>query len=406
MDKHLRAFLIRLPRGVRPHLGAYEPVVQKVIQKMQEMLPVIQEQQREAGKLVDSLLARYQPPQRRTGIRRSRKLQTWAVAEELCRRSREVVFTEPKEAAHLGQLALECALRVEAGTPAVGDLRAFCCATIANAYRVLGWFQEASAHFESAYQHLSQEGVGDIYTQADVFSLHASLLKDQQHYAEALTVLAQAIRVLGQEGDERRLARCLIQKACVLGIQGDRMAAIRVYYDALQVIDDHRDPWLTLVATQNLASLYCDLGNYKLARSALRTLSDEVLREALGPSRESNRLHLVWTRARIAAGFGQRAQALKMLDEVERGFLALPDPINAGLAALDAAKLHHKARHHAQVTETLRRVHAALQHHDFPRPLREMAAMLVEAAEERRLIQHNLEQTMRRLQRLRARRPC
>lgn len=75
MDKHLRAFLIRLPRGVRPHLGAYEPVVQKVIQKMQEMLPVIQEQQREAGKLVDSLLARYQPPQRRTGIRRSRRLQ-------------------------------------------------------------------------------------------------------------------------------------------------------------------------------------------------------------------------------------------------------------------------------------------------------------------------------------------
>jgi|GEM_PF-3563481 len=406
MDKHLRAFLIRLPRGVRPHLGAYEPVVQKVIQKMQEILPVIQEQQREAGKLVDGLLARYQPQERRTGIRRSRKLQTWAVAEELCRRSRNIVFSDPKEAAHLGQLGIEAAMKVEAGTPAVGDLRAFCFATVGNAFRVLRWYDQSSEHFELAYQHLHREGAGDIYAQADVFSLHASLLKDQQHYGEALAVLAQAIRVLRREGDERRLARCLIKRACMLGIKGDRMAAIRVYYDALQVLDDHRDPWLTFFATQNLASLYCDLGNYKLARSALRTLSEEVIREALGPSRESNRLHLVWTRARIAVGFGQRAQALKMLDEVERGFLALPDPINAGLAALDAAKLHHKARHHAQVTETLRRVHAALKAHDFPAQLRQMAAMLVEAAEERRLLQHSLEVTAQKLQRLRARRPC
>ena len=406
MDKQLRAFLIRLPPDVRPHLGMYEPIVQKVLRKVREVLPVIRQQQREAGKLVDGLLERYTPEGRRDGIRRSRKLQTWAVASELCRRSREMVFSDTKQAAHLGQLAVEVSMNVSNDTPAVDDLRALCFATLGNAYRVMRWYKESSEHFELAYQHLGSEGSGDIYAQADIFSLHSSLLKDQQFFAEALVVLDQAISLLKGEGDERRLARCLIQRACVLSVSGEKSNAIKVYLDALHILDEYEDPWLLFFATQNLASLYCDLDRFKLARSALKSLSEEVIEAALGPSRQSNRLQLSWTRARIAAGLGKRAQALRALAEVEEGFVALPDPIMAALVALDAAKLYHKGRDHRRVEETVMRVYATLAEHDLPQAIQEIVSMLVEAAEERRLIEQSLEMAIRRLQDTRARRPC
>lgn len=406
MEKQLRAFLIRIPPEVRPHLGMYEPVMRNVLKKIREVLPVVREQQREAGNLVDRLLGQYQPNHRRTGIRRSKKLQTWSVAEELCRRSRDEVFSDTKTAAHFGQLAVEVSINVSNDTPAVGDLRAICFATVGNAYRVMRWFKESSQQFELAYRELSTSGSGDMYAQADVFRLHASLLKDQRLYPEALVVLDQAVVLLRSEGDEHRLARCLVKRGCIHRESGNSHASIQSLMDALQVLDEYRDPWLIFFATQNLASLYCDLGRFTLARSALRSLSDDVIEAALDPTRESNRLQLLWTRARMSAGLGKRSLALRLLAEVEEGFRNLPDPINAALSGLDAARLYHKARKHAEVEDIVKRVHATLQEHDFPHQMRELVAMLVEAAEERRLIQHSLEMASRRLQEFRASRPC
>ncbi len=406
MDRQLIALLLRFPPRVRPQVGSYEPHVEKVLKKIREVLPVIREQQREAQGLVNRLLADHLADDRVKAIRRSRKLQTWAVAQELCRRSRDTVFHDPKTAVKLGTLASEVANHVSSQVPGLGDLRALCFATTGNAYRVLCWNEQANRHFDLAYQHLGKEGAGDRYAQAEVFNLHASLLKDQQHYIEALSVLTQAVRLFRSEGDERRLAKCLIKRGCINREAEDLPTAIQAYMDALKMLDEHQEPWLTFVAAHNLAVVYCDRGEFKAARSALRTLSEETIAEALGTRNGSNQLQLLWTKARVAAGLGRRAQAIRMLADVEQGFVALPDPVNAALAALDNAKLYHKARSYGRVEEILKRAHAVLLEHRFPAQIKETLAMLVEASREKRLVRQGIEQAITRLKKHRARRPC
>jgi len=405
MDRHLYALLLRLPPRVRPLVESSEPNFEKVLKKIREVLPVIREQQQEAENLVNKLLREHRPAQRQGAIRRSKKLQSWAVARALSLRSRETVYTDAKEAAKLGMLATEAALHVQVDVPAVGDLRALCLATTANAYRVMRCYQESSRYFGIAYQHLSREGTGDLYAQGEVFSLHASLLKDQKLYKEALTVLDQAVRLFGAEGDEQRLARCLIKRACTLRNAKDLQGTIKAYMDALHILDDHREPWLTAITINNLASVYCDCKQYKTAAATLRLLSPSVL-SSPEVNKQSFLLQVKWTRALTKAGLGRRAEALKLFEQVEAGFTVLPDPVNAALAGLDTARLYHKARKYRRVEDYLRRVHRVLLHHHFPEQLQETIGMLVTAAQEQRLILEGIERAITALRAHKERRPC
>ncbi len=406
MERQLRLLLIRLPPRVRPSVGSYEPVIRRVLKNIQEILPVIQEQRREAGSLVDRLLREHLPAKRPAAIIRSKKLHSVAVAQECIQRSLHVVFSDAPHAIELGRLAATVATQILSTAPGAGDLCGLAYAVAGNGCRVLRHYDQAASFFDTAYSYLGQEGMGDLNAQAQVFSLHASLLKDQGDYQEGLTVLHQAVRLFKAEGDESRLARCLIQRGCILQMAKDLPGATQAYMDTLHFLDDYEEPWLVFVAAVNLASIYCDLEDFEAAASVLKTISEGTLAGIVEARGASPQLQLTWTNARIAAGRRKRALALRLLAQVEKGFTSLADPVNTALVALERARLLHQGFKHGEVRGIVERVHRVLQQHQFPGELREMAAMPVEAAQQERPLLQNLEAAISQLKKHRARRPC
>jgi hypothetical protein len=118
--------------------------------------------------------------------RQAQALHGWPLCEALLRKSYELRFSDPKRMLALADSAAAVAKHIRPEKypwpGLLADLRARAFAELGNAYRINDRFPEADTAFGQARDYL-EEGTGDLFLQARVLDLLASLRSAQRRLA-------------------------------------------------------------------------------------------------------------------------------------------------------------------------------------------------------------------------------
>ncbi len=228
-------------------------------------------------------LARLTPPERLARVTEDVRYRQWGLVQRLLRESRELWRSDVEEARDLARVAVAVAdlLDPEAYHPQwVADLRAKSYAYLANTFRVLGDFDRAERKFLTAEHHL-RRGVGSGRCRAEVFSLKASLLVDEDRFVEAGALLEGVADYYRQADDSRALARIHLQLAMVAAGQGEFRRAAAACDEACSDLDPTADRALVALARQNAVSYLVQAGDVLRARRAFDGLPRAEERSAV-----------------------------------------------------------------------------------------------------------------------------
>jgi tetratricopeptide (TPR) repeat protein len=214
------------------------------------------------------------------------------------------------------------------------DLKARAWAHIGNARRILSDFEVAQTSIAKAESFL-EAGSGDPLERGRVLDLKASLLRAQRRFDQALRTIDLVISIYHRVREPHREGRALVSKAMILGYAGEQESGIPLFFRALKLIDQEKDPHLVLAALNNLLVDLTDLGRFTEARSLL----PEVKRKLEEVGTRPDRTRVCWTEARLDAELGHTAEAETKLRRVREEFIADGIGYNAALASLDLAKI-------------------------------------------------------------------
>jgi tetratricopeptide (TPR) repeat protein len=160
--------------------------------------------------LLRELLA--QAPERQwERVAQDARLQTWSLCERLLDLSRDWGLQIPGRALELAQLGVDVAMRLNPaiyGESRVNDLFARAWVMVGNAQRISCNFQEAEKSFAQA-EGLLKQGTGDPLEKAHLLLHKASLLGNQQQFAEAFRLLDRVTAIARRFGDPQ-LRRCAL----------------------------------------------------------------------------------------------------------------------------------------------------------------------------------------------------
>lgn len=216
----------------------------------------------------------------------------------------------------------------------LNDFRVAGLAALANAQRLAGFVEESKKAIAKAWEHL-EDGTGDPLEEANLLSIEASLWCDQGQLDRSADVLDRAIQIYRQIGDDHRCARMLVQKGFAIGYVHP-VRGIKIFQDALALLDSARDPRLELCAWHNLALFLIEAGDPREALSVLEMTRPLYL--AFGDRHTQLLLH--WLEARIARSlnhFGEAETVLKKLTaEFERRGMRHEQTV----ATLDLVQVH------------------------------------------------------------------
>src|SRR5262249_39029690 len=116
---------------------------------------------------------------------------------------------------------------------------------------------------------------------------------------------------------------------------GDYEWAIEALERAAPLVDGAQEPRQLCVLRFNLAVNLCHLERYADAA----TVAAEARERAIALRNDLDLLRVVWLEARVAAGLGQRAEAIAALRQVRADFAARRMAYDAALATLNLAML-------------------------------------------------------------------
>lgn len=193
-------------------------------------------------------------------------------------------------------------------------------------------YQEAEAAFVKA-RHLLNQGTGDLYIQARIDDLQASLRRDQRRFDEALDLLDSVYRIQQKLGQEQLAARALMSKGNCLGTAGRAAEAVRAHEKALAQIDPVRNPNLAVLAKHNLltalvvAGKFIEAGDFFLRSGLRKSFAGDPL----------NELRLRWVEAKIMAGRERLADAERVFEDVRSGFREHNLHYDVALVGMDLA---------------------------------------------------------------------
>ena len=160
--------------------------------------------------LLRELLA--QAPERQwERVAQDARLQTWSLCERLLDLSRDWGLQIPGRALELAQLGVDVAMRLNPaiyGESRLNDLFARAWVMVGNAQRISCNFQEAEKSFAQA-EGLLKQGTGDPLEKAHLLLHKASLLGNQQQFAEAFRLLDRVTAIARRFGDPQ-LRRCAL----------------------------------------------------------------------------------------------------------------------------------------------------------------------------------------------------
>jgi tetratricopeptide (TPR) repeat protein len=288
----------------------------------------------EAASLLTELLAH--PGGRRQWIVRNHpRFQTWGLFERLLERCQEQNFDDPAAAEGLALLALEITDRLEGfSEERLEDFRARAWATVANARRVRSDLRGSEEAFAIAFSHLAR-GSGEPMERAVLLDLKASLFRGQRRFADALRLLARAIRIFRQLGERHRAGRSLINMSIVYRYAGEAERSIPLLYEALELIDSSREPTLLLAVWNNLIDDLADSKQFMEAQKLLAR-ARPLYRQFPEPWVQNRRR---WLEGKIACGLGQEQEAEVLFLRAREGFLAEDAAYDTALVSLDLAAL-------------------------------------------------------------------
>ena len=268
---------------------------------------------------------------------------TWAMAERVCAASVRKAADNAADALELARFALFIADRLEEGFRS--RVQGFCWGHIGNAERVGNDWHAADQSFVRAWALWKAGEDSGLLPEWRLYSLEASLRREQQRFPEALERLDTAW--VYSEGNTIAAAHILLQKEHVFQQMGNSEGALQVLDEAAPLVEGLGDPHLLFAHRFNRADNLLRLDRYEEAA----VLVPDVREMAIEQSDALSLLRVDWLQAKTLAGQGQKLEAMDRLEQVCSDFSGRQLPYDAALSALDLALLKLEACRLAELPE-------------------------------------------------------
>jgi tetratricopeptide (TPR) repeat protein len=357
----------------------FDRVFERLQTKALERIQKVEEEREIAPRLAQQLSGRTIAEQRRM-IQGDPRFHSAALVDLLLERCAVANREAPAQAEETARLALAITdfMRPGAcGKALANDLRARAWAYICNARRILFDFRSAESAMAKA-ESLLEEGSGDPLERARVLDLKASLLRSQRRFDFALATIDQVISIYRRIHERHRQGRALISKAMILGYAGEQEKGISLFFQALDLVDQAKEPHLVLAALHNLLVDLTDLGRFTEARALLPDVKRRL--EEVGV--HSDRTRVCWTEARLEAEFGHKVEAEAKLRWVRQEFIADGLGYNAALASLDLAKIFLEQGRMSETRQLALEMHEIFASRDIQRETLVALVFFQQAAEQ------------------------
>lgn len=315
------------------HHAEYDFPVFRAFAKARRYATALQREKAESA-LEQPLVAMPAPPPLLPEQRTARDFARCAAFLDRCHALRR---SDPEGVVMLASLAVSLAERIapHGRSPAeIADLRARAWAELGNARRVGGDLAGAELDLSRAVRQVDQ-GSGDRALLIQLMDLTASLLVDQQRFAEAIQLLDRVEQMHRAAGDLHAAGRALVSKGAAAGHALRPHDAVRLLGEALQLLDARRDPDLVFMTVHNLLFHLSDVGRPAEAARLLAASHDLY---ALYDER-LDLLKARWLEGRIAAAQGDDEAAEAAFREVQAGFAEADLPYDAALASMELAAI-------------------------------------------------------------------
>ena len=300
-------------------------------------------QARQAAEILWKRLKPFSAADRRVLVSGAREYQDPFLCERLCAESERAAASNAARARELAELALLVAERVPGSATWRSRLQGYAWAFAANAHRVANDMPVADAAFANAWKFWRQGPADgpDLFDEARVLDLEASLRRAQRRFGEALDLHERAWAVAKPEA----VGYILINKAKLQEDLEDYEGALASLERAETFIEEKQEPRLAFVLRFNRA---VNLLYQERLREAEALLA-EARERAVELGNELDLVRVLWLEARIAAGEGRAGEAMELFDHVRREFAAREMAYDFALVSLELSVLWLENEHPHQV---------------------------------------------------------
>jgi len=324
--------------GARESLGAepedhprpdYGEIVEAVGARVPALVKRMEEQQAEARRLLDRLLA--QPAERQVALARTLEFRSLALADLLLCESEGAQPEDPVRAEGLAGLALPILSQRFSGTQAerIAGFKVRALVLLGNARRLQRGLLEADERFRQAAFHLT--GPPDSIERALYCRMLAALRRDQRRYDETAGLLWRAASLYRSNGDVLEEGACLAELGFFYLAEGQVHEALSALERACPLVVLHRDVLFAGRALLALAVCRAGTGRPEPARNLLA-----VFRSRFLPAADSaQRAEAAWMEGKVALLNGDREDAAALLQMARKVFLETGNLYDAALASLD-----------------------------------------------------------------------
>jgi tetratricopeptide (TPR) repeat protein len=327
-------------------------------------------------------------------IRTHRRFVSWGLCEWLCHESVRLTAIDAERAVESAELAVLISDLLKETEPArarrLYRLRGYTWAHDGNARRVLGDLRGADESF-SISDAWWEAGTADATDSAlpeyepALLDLKVSLRIAQRRFPEALVLLDRlfALHTNGErpEHQDAHLAgRTLVKKALALAEMEEPDRAIGLLREAETLVDVKRDRRLLYCMRHNLLWNLTTLARFDEARALLPEVAG--LRRELGNPLDLLRLR--WTEARITAGLGRTAAAIRLFERLQRDFAERGIAYDTALVMLELTALHAQEGRTAEVKRLSADMARIFRAQDVPREALAALLFFEKAAERER----------------------
>jgi transcriptional regulator with XRE-family HTH domain/soluble cytochrome b562 len=292
--------------------------------------PTLEQARREAKELWDYLKER-PARERRILVEGAKEYQGWAFCERLCSASESEAPDDPGKAVELAELAVRVA-ELSRGEHTL--IEGYAWAFLGNARRAQGQHASAEAAFARFEQLWKAWNLADCQPLKGWLPLDllASLRRHQDRCIEAIDLHERALS-LATPSEHGLL---LLNKAKTLEEMSRFGEAVETLKYAEPLIEAAGDPRLSFALRCNMAVNLCHLDRFVEAD----VLLPDVKRHVEGLGTRLDKIRVRWLEGMVAAGLGQKNEALAALREVQREFSEREIGFDFALVTLDLALVH------------------------------------------------------------------
>jgi tetratricopeptide (TPR) repeat protein len=295
--------------------------------------------------------------ERRAVLAASPGLHTWAACSLLCDWSLRSAAIRPQQALAWAELAVVAAERVPGSEALRARLLAYASAYLANALRVGGRLVEAHQRFGEVWRlwELGAEAEAGPLPVWRLYDLEASLRRDRREFDRELELLSRALDVAPAEV----AGRILINRGFTLEQMGRIDAAIEALEAAKPFVDRECEPRLWCYLRLNLAVCHYHFERWEISEALLAESRALAFEKDLNLGTDWTRTR--WLSAKVAAGQGRLAEAVRELETLREEFLAQENELEVALVSLELAVLHLSAGRAREVQSLARQIAPAFE---------------------------------------------